>query len=60
MNWPPLMVSVEPVIQAGLVGGEEHHAAGDLVGLAQAPDRDLADDRLHHLLGDAREQLGRT
>ena len=59
MNWPPLMVSVEPVIQAASSAARNTHAARDLVGLAQAADRDLADDRLHHVFGDAGEQVGR-
>jgi len=44
--------------EAGIVGGEEYHAARDLLGLAEAVDRNLRQDvlvenilrhRLHHL-----------
>ena len=51
MYWPPLALTRGAGDEAGLVAGEEDHAAGDLLGLAEAPDRDLRQDLgLQHLL----------
>src|SRR5687768_16168017 len=45
--------------QAGVVGGEEHHAARDLVRLAEAAQRDLRQDvLLQHLLRHRLDHLG--
>ena len=45
--------------EAGLVGGEEHHAARDLLRLAEAADRDLRQDALlEHLLRHRQHHFG--
>ena len=58
MNWPPLMVSVEPVIQAASSAARNTTQRATSSASPKTTDRDLADDRLHDLLGHAGEQLG--
>ena len=46
--------------EAGFVGGEEHHAARDLLGLAEPAHRNLRQDRLfQHVLGHGHHHFGR-
>ena len=52
MNWPPLMVSVEPMMPAASSAARNTTQRATLLRFAQAADRDLPDNRLHHLLGD--------
>ena len=59
MYCPPFTDSVEPVMKSGVVGGEEHHAARDLLRLAEPADRDLRqDDLLQHVLRHRLHHLG--
>src|SRR4051812_33115007 len=44
--------------ESGVGVGEELDDAGDLVGLAEAADRDLGDDLVQGLLGDGLDHLG--
>ena len=44
--------------EIGLVGGQEHHAAGDVVGMAEPAHRDAGDDLLQHVLGHRAHHLG--
>ena len=62
MYWPPLADSVEPVMKPASSEARNTTQRGDLLGLAEAADRDLRDDlrsfstfsvdRLHHLGAD--------
>ena len=57
--WPPFAESVDPVMSFGLVRREEHDAARDLLGLAQAAQRDKRQNRLlQHFLGDRLHHFG--
>src|SRR6185312_14411489 len=42
----------------GIVGDQEQYAAGDLVGLAEAADRDLGDDLLQYRRRHRRDHVG--
>src|SRR5476651_2134927 len=44
--------------EAGVVGDQEQHAARDLVGLAESPDRDLGHDLLQHVGWHRRDHVG--
>src|SRR6185312_4197578 len=44
--------------EAALVGHQEQHPAGDLLGLAEAADGDAGDDLLQHFLGHGAHHLG--
>ena len=59
MYWPPLADRVEPVMKPASSLARNSHAARDLLGLAEAADRDLRQDlRLQHLLGHGPDHLG--
>src|SRR4051794_24182783 len=61
-RWLHLHAAVDSPDLAGDVGGgvlaEEVDDARDLLGLAQAPERDLPLDHVEHLLGHGRHHLG--
>src|SRR5713101_5464362 len=44
--------------ETGIVGDQEHHAAGDFIGLAEPADRDLGDDLLQHVGRHRRDHIG--
>ena len=56
--WPPLIDMVEPVMNPRIVGHQEQHAARDLLGLAQPPDRNAGDDLLQHVGRHRRHHVG--
>src|SRR5690348_9823123 len=58
-----VMPAVDGEVGAGdpgrLLAKEERHRVGDLLGLAEAAERDLGDDLLAHFLGHGHHHFGR-
>ena len=58
MNWPPLMVSVEPVIQAASSAARNTTQRATSSASPSLPTGIWPTIRLHHVFGDARKQVG--
>ena len=58
MCWPPLTDSVEPVMKSASSATRNSDGAGDVLGLAEAADRDAGDDLFQHVLRHGAHHLG--